>query len=276
MKKIIHNFLVSKYFNKYIYLIINGLNIVLNRPILKIKKYNKSIYEIFELGNIHYFVQHSNRLFLFSRGFISRQNRLLEEYVFNNIVVPVTNKKLLLVDVGANIGELSFFAQSKGFYYLAFEPDPNVLECLVKNVNIFMNGVNFHIEDVALGNINGHIQFYLATELADSSIVKPINQNLEEVIVPVKKLDSYDLASFGIPFILKIEAEGFEEGVILGSLNKIKDFKYIVVDCGPENGMNNTMPECLNLIMDMDFKVIEINLKRGVVMFENLVEFSYD
>ena len=72
------------------------------------------MYLVREKNGLRYTVQHSNRLFLFTRGFVKRQEALQAEYLLHNVVVPDVGANLLFIDVGANIGELSYYARSLG------------------------------------------------------------------------------------------------------------------------------------------------------------------
>lgn len=236
---------------------------------LNVVKKSQFVYEVIERDGLRYYIQHVNRFFLFSRGFVIRQNRLQNEYLLRNVVLPKVASNLLFVDVGANIGELAFYAGKNALFYIGIEPDPNVFPVLEKNVEVFSVNSKYKILNIALGSDDGKVDFYLATDKADSSVVKPSSGHTGRIEVDLKRLDSLNISKLGIPFLLKIEAEGFEESVLRGGFNTIREFNYVVIDCGPENGLENTMAESLNFIFELGFTVVEVNLLRGTVLFKN-------
>lgn len=267
MKNFLYQLLIHSFLNKYVLSFFNLFFRLFKRPILRVDKTDQFLYKIKERSGLTYYVQHPNRIFLFTRGFEYRQNLLISEYLLEHVVVPISDTNLLFVDVGANIGELAYFSAKMNFNYVGFEPDPNVYAAFDRNVSLFGNS-SFETFNVALGSENGFIDFFIATEKADSSVIEPLSGYANKVKVPVSRLDSLEISNFGSPFILKIEAEGFEESVLKGALSIISKFTYVVIDCGPENGTKNTMAECLNIVCALGFEVVEVNLDRGVVFFK--------
>jgi FkbM family methyltransferase len=269
MKKALYQLLINTFLKRYIIWFFNIFFFIFKRPVIRVKRVGQFLYEIRERNGYVYFVQHPNRIFLFTRGFEYRQKLLQHEYLLNHVVVPSSNTNLLFVDIGANIGELAYYSASMNLYYVGFEPDPNVYPTLNRNLSCFIDKSRSKSFNVALGSENDVIDFFIATDKADSSVIEPASGHANKVKVQINRLDSLDISNLGTPFILKIEAEGFEESVLNGSLSIIQKFTYVVIDCGPENGTKNTMAECLNIVCPLGFKVIEVNLDRGVVFFKN-------
>ena len=71
--------------------------------------------------------------------------------------------------------------------------------------------------------------------------------------------------------LLKLEAEGHEKEVVLGSLNTLKNIEYISVDFGPEKGTEeeNTMVDINEIIIQNNFKLIDFNNQRMIDLYKN-------
>ena len=73
--------------------------------------------------------------------------------------------------------------------------------------------------------------------------------------------------------ILKIEAEGLEPEIILGASEFIKNCRWVVVDGGPERGLEEetTIEKCTNLLIQQKFSLVSLNLRNrlGVGLFLN-------
>ena len=70
---------------------------------------------------------------------------------------------------------------------------------------------------------------------------------------------------------MKLEAEGAEPEIIMGAKQVLLRTKYITVDVGEERGVNeeSTLPEVVNSLIPLGFKVIDVNLRRGVLLFKS-------
>jgi FkbM family methyltransferase len=137
----------------------------------------------------------------------------------------------ILVEVGANVGEFTIMASEIVQKVFAFEPDPDIFNCLEKNTRVYKN---IEISECGASKANGTETFYLSGEDADSSLIKPKSFN-REVKVNTVRLDTWmDSKKLdGIDF-LKIEAEGAEMEVLEGLGEKISYVRKISVDGGPE------------------------------------------
>lgn len=122
-------------------------------------------------------------------------------------------------------------AVDKAKKVFSFEPDKNCIDCLrlntnhMKNIEIFQKGVS---------DENGKKTFYISSEDADSSLIKP-KQYTDTIEIEVVRLDTWiqqnDLSKIDF---LKVEAEGAELEVLIGLGDRVKDLKKISVDGGPE------------------------------------------
>lgn len=120
-------------------------------------------------------------------------------------------------DVGANIGHYApQFAQIVGAEgaVIAIEPSPSSLPALRAAVAGLDNVI---IEEIALSNTSGMMEFFLSTEGASA------NEGLSRsgsdgamVGHPVQVLRAEDLAKRSRPHVVKIDVEGFELEVVEG------------------------------------------------------------
>ncbi|WP_234998860.1 FkbM family methyltransferase [Ruegeria sp. AU67] len=207
------------------------------------------------------FVSDPKRLELYTKGVEHRKSWLLRDY---RIPIDLVRPQDIVVDVGANNGELGIWAQSKGARYLGFEPDPKAFRALKENVG----GASAF--PIALSFSNGTTNFYLSTEHADSSLFKP--ETVDDVIAVEKRTLDSALLSFdnSSPIrLLKIEAEGMEPEVLAGAAEALSRAEYVAVDAGPERGGENTVPAVVNTLCGCGFVVDSCFLLRGTFFMRN-------
>lgn len=205
------------------------------------------------------------RSFAYIDGTEGRAGRLEEDYLLRHVDFQDGDRVL---DCGANIGELMLCLaeRSKNIRYVAFEPSPREFELLKKNAEIF-DEQDVELHPVALSDKEGDTSFFIKSETADSSIF-PIENPEATVTVPTELLAKY--LDEGAKF-LKLEAEGAEPEVLKGAGDAIRRVEYIACDCGPERGLsqNHTIAECVNLLLEKDFELIDVCLSRFVFLFKN-------
>jgi FkbM family methyltransferase len=219
-----------------------------------------------ELGWVS--LPHPRRLALFYRGFWSRNAILVGEYGLDLIDLNGG----IMIDIGANMGELAFWAKNKNLSYIGFEPDPSAFQSLSANLSSMgdSKAVKLKGHNIALGDRSGTIEFFIATESADSSFIRPITKkNLKSVNVNIEILDDYIEELGGHLTLLKIEAEGAEPEIISGGDKMIRKAMWISIDCGPERQGEDTAVTCLNAIIDKGFILHWCNLQRGVFLLKN-------
>lgn len=204
------------------------------------------------------FVSDRKRLELYQGGLNHRQNWILGDY---RLPSDLIRKGDVVVDVGANIGELGLWVEAQGGHYIAFEPDPTAFLAMQNNITAG------DLYDVALSDTNGTAQFYLNTAEADSSLFKPSDVH-GMITVRTATLDSF-FNEIGTPpniRLLKVEAEGMEPEVLAGALKTLGSVEYVAVDAGPERGGDNTVPEVFNILVGAGFEVLDCFLLRGTFL----------
>jgi FkbM family methyltransferase len=171
----------------------------------------------------------------------------------------------VIVDCGANIGELNFCLFFKGFKvnYFGIEPDPKVYQCLTLN-KISGKEQFFHI---ALSDKAESKKLYLDTDGANTSVVYFGSEKY--VTIKTVTLDTLDIPKKIKLF--KLEAEGYEREVLLGSLKTLKNIEFISVDFGPEKGIqeDHTMVDVNELLIQNNFKLIDFNNIRMTGLYRN-------
>ena len=219
---------------------------------------NFPLYEISQ-GNRSFLIQSKYRVSRLISGFERAAERQWERYNFENILKNEIPD--VLIDVGANIGEFSFAANSRNINrIIAIEPDFIARRCL--EVNLLE--AKIEILPVALGENYGLTSFYLNTETADSSLEPSVHGSME-VKVQMKTLDILEKElNLKGKFALKMDAEGFEIEVLKGSTEFLKSVHWISIDGGPERNGQVTHPSIVNYLENFGFKIINVD-KFGIV-----------
>ena len=198
---------------------------------------------------------------LYSRGYEYRLKTLSQMYLLNEIKFKNND---VLVDCGANIGEIKLIFDNLDIKidYYAFEPGDKEFKCLKRNLN------SKNLYNVGLWKSNSVLKFYEKTDTADSSFIK--NNNFSKITIKkVKKLDNLIFKKIKL---FKVEAEGAEPEVLLGSQKTLNRIEYISVDCGPERGIKNekTIKDVKKILNENKFNLLKKSKLREVYLFKNI------
>jgi len=171
------------------------------------------------------------------------------------------------LDIGANIGEVSWQLLQAGYEVYAFEPFPPVFTQLKQN---FAGRSNFHPMEVAIGSADGRMDLHLVSCLSEDkakyadptvySTLKPrtMPEDLpftDTVQVEVRSLQSLH-QSQELPTdigLVKIDTEGFDLEVMRG----MGSFKYPVI---------------IAEFWDEQHSFQALNAKDNMILLEHLVE----
>lgn len=146
--------------------------------------------------------------------------------------------ELIIIDVGANIGQsISFFRSifPNSIIY-SFEPTPNTFQQLKQKYKSYKN---IYLFNFGLGDENGIKDFYVSEYSPTNSFLHPkielykkFNNNLSNKLeqskiinIQVLKFDDWQkekLNNRGID-IFKIDTQGYEYNVIKGAINSLKN-----------------------------------------------------
>ena len=224
---------------------------------------------IFENGRYVKIIENKNvavypnkRVLRVVKNFKYQLDLLYDSYLLNSIDIQNDD---VIVDCGANVGELFLAVKEKNFdvTYIGFEPDKETYDCLKLNVKNEKNIVH----NIGLSNIDGSNNFYIDNEGGNSSFVD--FGTSESIKVDTKTLDSFNIKE-NIK-LFKIDAEGYEPEVLSGSKNTLKKTNFVSVDFGSERGanQNNTMVDVNNLLLQVGFELIELNDFRMIGLYKN-------
>lgn len=203
----------------------------------EIKSYNLIL---LKMSDGELLIQDLSRVSRFIKGKKHAFERLYAQYVnINDELITSWNSKknkIIIFDIGANIGEFAFSVEKKfpGCLVYAFEPDPIVFECLKYNVRVNNSSSSIKIFNRALSNETGLGSFYVSTASADSSLIEP--KNFTEILnISVVRGDEFmNAESVYYVSLLKMDAEGFEPEVLNGFGDKLNVIDFFAIDVGPE------------------------------------------
>ena len=248
----------------------NNVPFVVKKTLLKINSVNaeKESTFLYKLSKnkVDLFITRSNRIVKYFGGIEERIHNL----VFNEyLMVEATELCIddLIIDVGANIGELSKYFISKGHKVYSFEPDIIEFKALQKNVT---NAFNF-----GLWNENTDLEFFSDNDTGDSSfILAKSNYNAKYKMKVVRLSDFIFENNLTLGYsigLLKVEAEGAELEVLEGSVELFPFIKYITVDCGFERGLKSesTLPQVLNFLLKYGFEILNVSRTRLIILLKN-------
>jgi FkbM family methyltransferase len=138
-------------------------------------------------------------------------------------------------DIGANVGSYSILANAHvGAKTISFEPLPATVELLKKNKAINGNNDTWRIEMLALGDRENNLWFTSDRDTMNQIVDESYPGN--KIKVDVMSLDQYCNNHKIIPVLLKIDAEGFDENVIVGGENTFSNelVKALIIESDTE------------------------------------------
>jgi len=200
--------------------------------------------------------QSGYRINRFLKGFDNAGKALWDRYRIEELTLGEIPSAIL--DVGANIGEFSLYANKKfgnSVKILAIEPDPIASACLKNN----LNSTEIVIQEVGVSNNSGSQEFFLKTSSADSSLHNPMGDSLK-IRVELKRIDQLiSENSLAGPILIKMDTEGHEPEALLGASGAIDDVKWIAVDTGPERSGKRTTEQVMKVLSDFGFNKIHVS-----------------
>lgn len=207
-----------------------------------------------------YFYHRKQAEMAYRNGFRKRAHQIGDAYLLPKIVFSTGD---LVVDCGANLGDLKLYFDEIQIDvdYVAFEPSPLEFICLADNVKPSI------VHNKGLWNHDSHLTFYISSQGADSSFIKPPTYD-EERKIPTVRLDGI----LNRPIkLLKLEAEGAEPEVLLGAEGLLDRIEYISADLGFERGIDqqSTLAPVTNFLLDKNFELLDVKHDRIAALFRN-------
>lgn len=200
-----------------------------------------------------------NLIAYFKRYYIYNNNNIKLKYVINNDIgfmlyffgkfeeneLLIISKFILndsiIIDIGANIGihSMLFSKLAPNGTIYSFEPSRGTFEILNKNL-IFNNNViplNFGI-----GNSTELMEFYEAEDNAFSSFKDTKRKQIIKLskVLCIKIDEFINLFKINRIDFIKIDVEGFEQEVIEGMTNVLKNIRPVIF-CEIYQGINSNM-----------------------------------
>ncbi len=243
--------------------IVNARNFVRGRP-LRLAPFDE--------GEILHASDATGRLFFCRRGRHLRYKRgigrLMEQLVqaYHLQHVPM-GAGSLLIDCGANIGELGIWARSKNVEYLAFEPETVEARCVDLNA---YEGEPKTIRK-ALWNRNTTLEFFSKPDSADSSVIDPGDTVVRRTVDAVRLDAAVDLSARTGTVVLKVEGEGAEPEILEGATGLLPFVDFVTVDCGPERGRQeaHTFVEVNEFLVEAGFRLLQFGIPRTTALYRN-------
>lgn len=171
----------------------------------------------------------------------------------------------VVVDCGANVGDLFLSLRSEGsvLKYIAFEPSPSEFSCLQ------INALDSQVFNEGLWNASSHLDFYVSSDGADSSFIRPTKFD-EIKKINTSRLDQKIPHDLKIK-LLKIEAEGAEPEALEGAEKILHNVTYISADLGFERGVDQESTICpvVNFLLERNFELVGLTNGRLVALFRN-------
>ena len=214
-----------------------------------------------------------NKIINYERG-VSQRLRYLAKYYGLGTYVPIKRKDRI-INVGANIGEVTILCCLNGAEVLSIEGNPYAFECLKSNCY----GFNAKLFNEVLWKENSKVTFRNQNG-GTSSTIMGIGDlpNGVDNIVNAKTLETiYEKAfkdnSVDIKAIVG-DVEGAEPELLLGAQKLLKKVHFISLDCGPERiGKENSYNLVADYLKKNNFRVMKRrnNTKLGTILIaENI------
>jgi FkbM family methyltransferase len=256
----ITQFLINKFEGKLFCRLINFLfkkksNIHFDKNELMYKKILNNSNEIFYPNKrVTRLIQNNDSYFF---------DKLFETYCLEQVSFCDND---LIIDCGANIGELNYSFKFKNINikYIGIEPDYETFNCLEKNrarpADVFHN--------IALSNKIGESKLYL-DNIGGNSSLEFFGKN-ESLNVKTATLDSLNIK--GTVRLLKLEAEGHEPEILEGAIDSLRNINYVSVDFGFERGIDqeNTIEAVNNILTKNNFKLKNLSEYRLIGLYQNV------
>ena len=205
-----------------IYVFLKFVNYLINNS----RHARKIIFDKFYQSKEYIIYSNKYNFLLFSKDYmISRSTYIDGPYDYSLLkkaikLLPKNFVRETLIDAGANIGTVSIPAIKDGLFKngIAFEPNPKIYNIL--KINIFLNNLNKEITPLdfclSLKN-NDNLSFNISkTNYGDTRFKRSSRNNLFPKN-KVKKLDSFIKLVNPNKTLIKIDVQGFEPQVLLGS-----------------------------------------------------------
>lgn len=145
------------------------------------------------------------------------------------LFVAASSKRLVIVDVGANLGQFSFPAAKLGHKVFAFEPFKENYMYMMKKATELRLESSMKIINAAVGATSGKVHVSLMRSDDPTGVTAANTGCLMDLPChQIKKVTLDETVKEKVD-LLKIDVQGFEEEVVNGALKLIKNFGVQVI-----------------------------------------------
>lgn len=141
----------------------------------------------------------------------------IEKYFLNR-------PRIHALDIGANVGFMTSYFGKRWQNTTAFEPTPNIFECLSQNCT----RTNIELKNLALSDVTGELLFAINPKSEINQIIsseKVLKKGWSAIRIPAIKLDELNYHDVDM---IKIDVEGHEMSVIRGAEKTIRRTKPLI------------------------------------------------
>jgi FkbM family methyltransferase len=185
----------------------------------------------------------------------------------------------VVVDVGANFGlyavQAAQYAGPNGLV-MAYEPSPNVLELLQRNVLANAEGAApIEVRAAGVGASAGRVDFYVAADSAFSGFSRTGRSEISSVQqVEVVPLDDEAALAERAVALLKIDVEGAEGDVLLGARHVLARSHDLIIQFeyshkNLSDASYGRLEEAVAMARGLGFALFEVNTERVLVELQS-------
>lgn len=150
----------------------------------------------------------------------------------SDILLDLGKNSQRFFDIGANMGfySLALAIENPNLSVISFEPQPNVFQKMLKNIEL--NGLQERIKLVNMGlghqadELTMYIPKFTGTGGASFKNLHEDEGDASEIRVPVETLDNVET---DLVDLIKIDVEGFELNVILGAHSLVTKYRPTIM-----------------------------------------------
>lgn len=126
-----------------------------------------------------------------------------------------------MYDVGANVGPYGLLARAfSDRQVVGFEPTPDLADVAQRIGEL--NGLDYPVERIALGDHEGTVELYLSDSTDSSNSLNPAFRPYSNILdVPLVRLDDYVETSGLVPGLVKVDTETTEPAVLRGATETV-------------------------------------------------------
>jgi FkbM family methyltransferase len=206
-----------------------------------------------------------------------------------NLYACFVRKGDLVFDVGAHVGRHAEIFTDLGAEVVSIEPNPHCCEQIAHIANVR----NIHVEKCAAGATPGKLKLRICQDSVISTVVdawyegakrSPLHRDaqwLESVEVNVVTLDQL-AQRYGTPSFVKIDAEGYDDHVLMGMSFRPRALNFEYNRLLPEAAMRCFETPVLsagyvfNFSRGLDLKYVSENWMSGKDLCKRLSDFAAD